>query len=129
MIPSNCKPEILCQQISHRWLTVAVHIRGNVPRQLALEVLDSLQKILFPSDSESQSLLRSLVSKAFFDPDCLRFESAPYRSDDENKIAYHYFGSRLMDLYDEVENPRPRGLMEKWLELVKTSPRPGLQAT
>ena len=93
-----------------------MHIRGNVPRQLALEVLDSLQKILFPSDSESQCLLRSLVSNAFFDPDCLRFESASYRSNDENEIAYQYFGSQLMDLYDEVENPKPRGLVEKWLE-------------
>lgn len=32
-----------------------------IPRQLALEVIDSIQKVLFPSDLQSQSLLRSLV--------------------------------------------------------------------
>ncbi|KAI9857496.1 MAG: hypothetical protein M1813_008246 [Trichoglossum hirsutum] len=89
---------------------------GIIPRQLVLETLDSLQKILFPPDPESQSLLRSLASKASFDPDCLRFESAPNRYDDEKNIAYYYFGSRLADLYDEIENPRPRGLVEKWVE-------------
>jgi hypothetical protein len=78
--------------------------------------LDSLQKILFPPDPESQSLLRSLVSKALLDPDCLRFEAAIYRLDDEVETTYEYFGARLMDLYDEIENPRPRGLIEKWLE-------------
>lgn len=93
-----------------------MHIRGIIPRQLVLETLDSLQKILFPPDPESQFLLRSLVSKASFDPDCLRFESAPNRYDDEKNIAYYYFGSRLADLYDEIENPRPRGLVEKWVE-------------
>jgi hypothetical protein len=93
-----------------------VHIRGNIPRRLALETLDSLQKILFPSDPDSQSLLRSLVSNSSFDPDCLRFESAANRSDDEKEIEYHYFGARLADLYEEIENPRPRGLVEKWFE-------------
>ncbi|KIW26149.1 uncharacterized protein PV07_09269 [Cladophialophora immunda] len=89
---------------------------ANIPRQLALESLDSVQRILFPPDIHSQSLLRSLVSKAAFDPDCLRFESAPYRSDDENDITYHHFCSRLMDLYDETISPTPRSLVDKWVE-------------
>jgi hypothetical protein len=75
-----------------------------------------MQKILFPLDSDSQSLLRSLVSRASFDPDCLRFESVPYRNEDEKDVPFHYFGSRLMDLYDEIENPRPRSWVEKWVE-------------
>lgn len=91
-------------------------ITGNLPRQLVLETLDSLQKILFPPDPESQALLRALISKASFDPDCLRFESAQIRSESENEIQYQYFATRLADLYDEVRNPTPRGLLEKWLE-------------
>lgn len=61
-------------------------------------------------------MLRSLVSKQSLDPDCLRFETVIRRADDENDIKYQYWGSRLMDLYDEIENPKPRGLLEKWME-------------
>lgn len=67
-------------------------------------------------DRESRKILRSLVSKQNLDPDCLRFETAIDRADDENDIKYQYWGSRLMDLYDEIENPKPRGLLEKWME-------------
>ncbi|KAI0162630.1 hypothetical protein BJ166DRAFT_524140 [Pestalotiopsis sp. NC0098] len=93
--------------------------KGNstvIPRQLVLETLDSFQKILFPLDSKSQALLRSLVSKKAFDPDCLRFGSSAYRLEDENEVVYRYWGSRLMDLYDEIENPTPRGYVDIWLE-------------
>lgn len=82
-----------------------------------LECLDSVQKILFPlSDSKSRSLLLSLTSKSFFDPDCLRFESADIRLPDEKNIPFHYFGSRLADLFEELENPKPHGWIDKWLE-------------
>ena len=90
---------------------------GALPRQLALECLDSVQKILFPlTDRKSKSLLLSLTSKSSFDPDCLRFDSASIRNKDEKDIAYLYFGERLAELYDELENPTPRGSLEKWLE-------------
>src|SRR6202035_4701018 len=92
---------------------------GALPRQLVLECLDSMQKILFPlSDpsSKSRSLLQSLISTSSFDPDCLRFESASIRNPDEKDISYLYFGARLADLYEELENPQPRGWVEKWLE-------------
>lgn len=93
------------------------HISNRIiPRQLALETLDSLQKILFPVDKESRKMLRSLVSKEELDPDCLRFETAIDRADDEQDIKYQYWGSRLMDLYDEIENPKPRGFLELWME-------------
>lgn len=84
-------------------------------RRLALETLDSLQ-LLFPLDPDSQALLRSLVSKESFDPDCLRFGSASYRRINENNIPYQYWGSRLMDLFDEIENPKPRGFVQTWLD-------------
>lgn len=93
------------------------YFSGALPRQLALEALDSLQKILFPlSDSKSSKLLLSLNSTLAFDPDCQRFESASIRNPDEKNIPYHYFGTRLADLYEELENPKPRGLFQRWLE-------------
>ncbi|KAM5348999.1 hypothetical protein ACJ41O_008822 [Fusarium nematophilum] len=90
------------------------HVR-NIPRQIALEVLDSIQRILFPLNSDSESILRGLVSKRAFDPDCLRYHSAGYRQDGE-EVIYPYFGSRLLELYEELEDPSPRGLLEKWFQ-------------
>lgn len=96
---------------------IAVVRSGTLPRQLALECLDSVQKILFPlTDRKSRSLLLSLTSTSSFDPDCLRFDSTSIRNNEEKEIAYHYFGERLAELYDELENPTPRGPFEKWLE-------------
>ena len=99
-------------------LTIVMHnFSGALPRQLALEYLDSIQKILFPlSDPKSRALLLSLTTIASFDPDCLRFESASIRNADETDIEYHYLGTRLLELYEEMENPTPRGWVEKWLE-------------
>ena len=75
-----------------------------------------MQKVLFPLwDAKSKSLLQSLVSTASFDPDCIRY-ATDIRAADEKEIPYHYFGSRLADLYEELENPQPRGWGEKWLE-------------
>jgi hypothetical protein len=90
-----------------------------LPRLLALETLDSLQKILFPlnevSKGKSKALLQSLTSTCNFDPDILRYDSAAIREEEEKVIEYHYFGARLADLYEELANPTPRG-MEKWFE-------------
>ena len=88
-----------------------------IPRQLALEVIDSIQKVLFPADMHSEGLLRSLVKRQGFDPDCLRYEASEYRLPGETEVAYVYFGSRLADLYEEVTNPTPRGPFAKWIEL------------
>ena len=92
---------------------------GTLPRQLVPEVIDSIQKILFPlADPKSYALLQSLTSSqtCSFDPDCLRFESANIRHPDEKDIAYYYLGSRLMDLHEEFKNPNPHSFLGKWLE-------------
>lgn len=92
--------------------------REIIPRQLALETLDSLQKILFPFDYESITLLNSIASEQDFDPDCLEYDSVDvdYRRDDEKEVVYYYWGSRLMNLLNEIENTKPRGIVHKWLE-------------
>ncbi|KAM6485841.1 hypothetical protein HDV62DRAFT_261248 [Trichoderma sp. SZMC 28011] len=96
--------------------TNLLNLRGNIPRQIALEALDSMQKILFPFDSDSEQILCDLVSKKSFDPNCLRYDSAVYRREGEEAASYKYFGGRLVDLFKELEDPSPRGVLEKWLQ-------------
>jgi hypothetical protein len=53
------------------------------------------------------------MSKGDFDPDCPSFGSTWYRRESESDISYNYWGSRLIDLYDEIENPKPRGILQE----------------
>lgn len=115
----DLKPETSLSQV------IAV---GNLPRQLILEVLDSLQIILFPQDRESRLLLERLVKSYSFDRDCLRFESASHRSDSEAEVQYHYLAMRLADLYEEVQHPTPRTFLQKWLQR-RSGERYVMQAT
>ncbi|KAK6333702.1 hypothetical protein TWF730_003885 [Orbilia blumenaviensis] len=88
---------------------------GALPRQLALEALDSIQKIIFPlSDPSAVTLLQRLVVDKNFDEDCLRFEASAIRQPHETNTRYLYFGARLADIYDELENPTPRGFISRW---------------
>ncbi len=90
-----------------------------MPRPLVLETLATLQEILFPlADAKSKALLLSLTSTTTqnFDTDGLRYDfSAIHDPLQPDTIPFHYFGSRLGDLYEEQTNPTPRGF-EKWLE-------------
>ncbi|TGJ79193.1 hypothetical protein E0Z10_g9577 [Xylaria hypoxylon] len=88
---------------------------SHLPKQLILETLHTLQFALFPIDWKSQSILRALVAKEKFDPENCCVDTL-WRLDGEELIAYEYWGRRVMDLYDELENPTPRGLLEKWME-------------
>lgn len=56
------------------------------------------------------------MSKQKFDPDCLRFSASDYRLEGEVEVAYTYLGGRLMDLYEESEDPTPRGVIDVWLK-------------
>ncbi|KAK2699428.1 hypothetical protein QWA68_002019 [Fusarium oxysporum] len=91
--------------------------RGVLPRQLVLEVLDSLQGTLFPlSDQRSKKLLRSLISKCSFDPDILNFEVSSVRRVGEESVPYVYLVDRLADLYNELQTPRPRGWLQQSMQ-------------
>lgn len=79
-------------------------------------MLDSIQRTLFPPHADAQNLLQLLVSKHHFDADCLTFEPSTYRIEGEERSRYRHLESRLMDLYEELVNPSPRGIIEKWLE-------------
>ncbi|KAK4212787.1 hypothetical protein QBC37DRAFT_345451, partial [Rhypophila decipiens] len=96
------------------------------PRSIALETLQTLN-VLFPPPShpqfhQCQSLLRGLVAKSTFDPDILRFGTTAYQlpSESMGKInssgSFPTWGTRLMTLYSELEDPTPRSILDNWLE-------------
>ena len=99
-----------------------------IPRALVLEVLDTLYHVLFPSDRASQALLSSLVRKQHFDKSLLQYDMARYRRKDDPDIVYSYFGTRIADIYDEVQDPTPRPGWESWFQKY-SSPRYMLMAT
>ncbi|KAF2823929.1 hypothetical protein CC86DRAFT_355267 [Ophiobolus disseminans] len=87
-----------------------------MPRAIALEALDNIHQVLFPANRKSYALLHSLTSKHGFDKDLLHYESAQYRREDDQETSYEYFGIRLAEIYDEIQNPTPHGRLENWLE-------------
>lgn len=90
---------------------------GAIPSALVLETLVTIKEILFSNDAHSHPMLLNLVSKKGFDPDILRIVDSPqYVAAVRKPINYVYWGTRLMELHDELENPTPRGFMETWLE-------------
>jgi hypothetical protein len=99
------------------WSSPSTSIRvGALPRQLVLEVLDSLQHVLFDlTDPKSKKLLRSLISARSFDPDALNFEFSVIRNAGEEKenTAYVYLADRLSELFNEVQNPPPRSWLQR----------------
>ncbi|KAF2868330.1 hypothetical protein BDV95DRAFT_500911 [Massariosphaeria phaeospora] len=104
------------------------HVSGNIPRRLAIEAMDTMYEVLFPPDRKSQSFLSTLVSRHSFDEDFLRYESSQYRKDCEQDSSFPYFGSRLAELYDELQSPTPRGWFQPWFEK-KSSARHMMMAT
>ncbi|CAD6446792.1 887b34f4-87ed-4948-aec6-0367f84edd97 [Sclerotinia trifoliorum] len=105
-------------------------LQGILPQAIALEALESVQKVLFPlADIKSRGLLLSFtsISNCNFNIDMLRYESLSIRRPEENNVQYHYFGKRLVDLHYELMNPSPRGF-EKWFER-RSSPRFVMMAT
>ncbi|KAH7121604.1 hypothetical protein EDB81DRAFT_891173 [Dactylonectria macrodidyma] len=92
------------------------NIRSNIPSQLAIEALATIKEVLFPDDEIPQSMLRNLISKDKFDPDIVRIVDLPHLCGTDERTKYQYWGSRLLELYDELENPTPRGFLEEWLE-------------
>ncbi|KAI1077795.1 hypothetical protein F5B20DRAFT_572028 [Whalleya microplaca] len=88
----------------------------SLPIELALETLNTLKYVLFPIEPESQSILRSLIANNKFDPDNCHVDASSWQPHEGETIRYEYWGTRLMKLYDELEDPTPRGVLENWLE-------------
>lgn len=108
-------------RLSHRVATGPDEVnrrRKPLPRQLALEVLDSFQKVLFPlEDVRSYQILQDFVDRKEFDADCKHFESKTIgRDSDEDYVEFQYLGTRLSILTDEIRNPRPYSPLHRWLQ-------------
>jgi hypothetical protein len=88
-----------------------------LPRQICLELLDSVQKVLFPVwIDRSRALLKSLVIDLRLDPEILQYDAKLIRREDEQETRFVYFGTRLKILYAELNCPQPRDSLGKWLE-------------
>lgn len=76
--------------------------------------------ILVPSNvyryPKSRALLKSVVASCSFDPEVSVFEFSLIRNPGEERISYMYLAERLASLHHELQNPRPRGWIERQLE-------------
>jgi hypothetical protein len=88
----------------------AVVASSILPRDMMLEVLHTIHAVLFPFDPASQKLLRRLVEKSGWDKGLLSDMSVPYRKGKDPPVTFKYFGSRLQELYEELESPTPHVL-------------------
>jgi hypothetical protein len=89
-----------------------------MPRQLALETLDSIQTLLFPmSDDKSRRILEELVDKMGFDKDCLEIDSFGFRMEDEDEYRFQIWADRLLTIKDTMDSPRSRRVCWGRLEL------------
>ncbi|RYP82363.1 hypothetical protein DL769_001688 [Monosporascus sp. CRB-8-3] len=112
----------------------ALSFRGtdDLRNHLRLDARNGVVEIYHYTSVLKENLMASqsqqgfvLVSKESFDSDCIHYDFAAYG---EDNICYSYFGSRLMELYEEVKNPTPRGFVEKWFER-KSGARYAMMAT
>jgi hypothetical protein len=87
-----------------------------LPREVMLEILDTIHVVLFPPDLGSQKLLACLVSKNGWDKGLLSDMSTPYRKDSDPEISYSYFGDRLEELHQELRAPTPHGWLQRRLQ-------------
>ncbi|KAH4036935.1 hypothetical protein HBH98_127650 [Parastagonospora nodorum] len=86
-----------------------------LPRKLLIEALATIHKILFPEETELD-YLDSLVAKGVFDRDLQRRQWTDRDSDDNSPVTFVYFSNQLNMLYDEIDDPSPRGRLESWFD-------------
>lgn len=85
-----------------------------MPPQLLLEVLDSIQYLLFPNDKRSYKSLEKFISKYDFDPQAEYFQKH-IRALPED-FEYKYLGNRLATLLKVVDNPPAANGIVAWVE-------------
>lgn len=85
--------------------------------------------MLFPlHDKKSRQLLKKLVTSSDFDSDMLNSDFHSFCHEHERKIGYVHLADRLNILHQEVQNPRPRGWLQKEVE-VRSGSRHMMMAT
>ncbi|KAI4641699.1 hypothetical protein J4E93_007797 [Alternaria ventricosa] len=88
--------------------------KGTLPPQLLLEVLDSIQFLLFPNDGRSFKSLEKFTEKYGFDPKATYFERHIRTLPDD--FEYKYLGDRLATLLRIVNHPPPANSIVAWFE-------------
>lgn len=93
-----------------------------LPRELALETLYTLQ-ILFPHDNQTSKLILKLISKEAFDPNVGKHitngtgdNGIELKGEMKEAQKWKYWGSRMLDLYEELQNERPHGTWDVWVD-------------
>ncbi|KAH6645946.1 hypothetical protein BKA67DRAFT_663820 [Truncatella angustata] len=107
----------------------SIKVCGALPRQLMLETIDSLQGILFPvASKKARKLLDRLVATEQWDPEIRIYEFGTIRNREEYNIPYYYLAEHLSELQNGLENPPPRGWLERQIER-RTADRYMMMAT
>ena len=89
---------------------------GILPRQMLFEILHTLYKVLFPPGRESENFASYLTKKHGFQEDFLRYKISWFKRPDDPEVDFSYFGARLLELHDELEDPSPRNWFERLFE-------------
>ena len=89
---------------------------GILPRQMLFEILHTLYKVLFPPGRESENFASYLTKKHGFQEDFLRYKISWFKRDDDPEVDFSYFGNRLLELHNELEDPSPRNWFERLFE-------------
>ena len=107
-----------CTAVLEEMLSATHNISQNsiLPRQMLLEILHTFYKVLFPPGRESENFASDLVKKNGFQKDFLRYKISWFKRADDPEVDYSYFGDRLLDLHNELEDPSPRNWFERLFE-------------
>lgn len=89
---------------------------GILPREMLLEILHTLYKVLFPPGRESENFASYLTKKHGFQKEFLRYKISWFKRDDDPEVDFSYFGDRLLELHNELEDPSPRNWFERLFE-------------
>ncbi|KAI0403226.1 hypothetical protein F4802DRAFT_572772 [Xylaria palmicola] len=107
----------------------SIKVCGALPRQLMLETIDSLQGILFPvASKKARRLLDRLVAAEQWDPEIKIYDFGTIRNREEDIIPYFHLADRLSELHNALQNPPPRGWLERQIER-RTTDRYMMKAT
>jgi hypothetical protein len=98
-------------------LSAADHVTAAdmLPRDLMLEVLDTIHLVLFPPLLGPQNLLAHLVKKDGWDKGLLSDVITSYWDNNDPVVSFTYFRDRLEELYKEFQSPTPHGWLQKRL--------------
>jgi hypothetical protein len=87
--------------------------RGTLPPQLLLEILDSIQYLLFPGDEKASPSLEKFIEKYGFDPNAIHLDHIRVLAENPK---YEYLGDRLRTLLHLADNPPPENRIVAWFE-------------